>query len=382
MGNSFRRNLFEGWLHTLGVDREAELTALHDIATTIQSANTVEEAAEQTVAAAADILDFHICSIEIHDDGWLVPYAVSEDAPEDGARRMRADQGLAGKTFQTGESHIVEDVTADDDSDPADSTYRSGLSVPIGDHGVFQAVGTEPNFFDDGDRERAELLVSHTAGALDRIEREATLKEKNERLEAFASIVSHDLRSPLSVATSRIELAATECESEHLDKALDALGQMEGLIDDLLTLSRQGEVIDDPNPVSLCTVADEAWGVVKTRGSTIDIQTTETIDADRDRLRQLLGNLFRNSIEHGGEDVAVTVGLLDEQPGFFVADDGVGVPADDAETLLESGYSTDADGTGLGLRIVEQIAEAHGWTVNITESASGGAQFEFILEPS
>ncbi len=364
------------------MDREAELTALHDIATTIQSADTAEEAAEQTVAAAAEILDFHICSVELHEDGWLVPYAVSESSPAGGARRMRVDQGLAGKTFQSGESHIVGDVTADDDSDPADSAYQSGLSVPIGDHGVFQAVGTEPNFFDDGDRERAELLVSHTAGALDRIDREATLEEKNERLEAFASIVSHDLRSPLSVATSRVELAVTECNSEHLDKTLDALGQMEGLIDDLLTLSRQGEVIDDPNPVSLRTVASEAWGVVETHDSTIDIQTTDTINADRDRLRQLLVNLFRNSIQHGGQTVAVTVGLLDGQAGFFVADDGVGVSADDAETLFEPDYSTDADGTGLGLRIVEQITEAHGWTVGVTESDSGGARFEFILESS
>ncbi len=362
------------------MDREAELTALHDIATTIQSADSAEDAAKQTVAAAADILDFHICSIELHEDGWLVPYAVSEDAPEGGARRMRADQGLAGKTFQTGESHIVEDVAEDEASDPADATYRSGLSVPIGDHGVFQAVGTEPYFFDDSDRERAELLVSHTAGALDRIEREATLEEKNERLEAFASIVSHDLRSPLSVATSRVELAATECNSDHLDKALDALGQMEGLIDDLLTLSRQGAVIDDPNPVSLGTVADEAWGIVRTRDATIDIQTDETVKADRDRLRQLLVNLFRNSIEHGGEEVTVAVGLLDDRQGYFVADDGVGIPVNDADDLFKSGYSTTTDGTGLGLMIVEQIAEAHGWTVIVTESAGGGARFEFVTE--
>ena len=363
------------------MDREAELTALHNIATTIQSADTAEQAAEQTVAAAAEILDFHICSVEILDDGWLVPYAVSEDSPEGGVRRMRPDEGLAGKTFQTGESQIIDDVASDETSDPADSAYRSGLSVPIGDHGVFQAVGTEPGSFDDSDRERAELLVSHTAGALDRIEREATLEEKNDRLEAFASIVSHDLRSPLSVATSRIELAATDSDSEHLGKALDALDQMERLIDDLLTLSRQGEVIDDPNPVSLRTVADEAWEIVRARDATLDIQTDETIRADRDRLRQLLVNLLRNSIEHGGVDVTVTVGSLDEQPGFFVADDGSGIPVADAETLFESGYST-ADGTGLGLKIVDQITEAHGWTVRVLDSADGGARFEFAIDRS
>lgn len=361
------------------MDREAELTALHDIATTIQSADTVKEAAEQTVAAAAEILDFHICSIELLDDGWLVPYAASEDLPEGGVRRMRPDQGLAGKTFQTGESQIIDDVTDDNTSDPADSAYRSGLSVPIGDHGVFQAVGTEPGTFGESDRERAELLVSHTASALDRIEREATLEEKNDRLEAFASIVSHDLRSPLGVATSRIELAETDCDSDHLSKALDALDQMERLIDDLLTLSRQGDVIDDPNPVSLGTVAGEAWEIVRTRDAALDIQTDDTVRADRDRLRQLLVNTFRNSVEHGGTDVTVVVGSLADASGFFVADDGAGFSVDDTETLFDSGYST-ADGTGLGLQIVEQITEAHGWSVTVSEGPDGGARFEFVTD--
>ncbi|WP_336328211.1 GAF domain-containing sensor histidine kinase [Halovenus sp. HT40] len=358
------------------MDSEAQLTALHEIATTIQSAETATDAAEQTVAAAANILDFYMCSVEIHEDGWLIPYAVSEDSPEDGVRRMRVDQGLAGKTFQTEEPHVIDHVTSDDETDPADETYRSGLSVPIGGHGVFQAVSTEPEAFDEQDVELAELLVSHTAGALDRLEREAMLEDKNKQLESFASIVSHDLRSPLSVATSRIELAESECESEHLSHALNALGQMETLIDDILTLSKQGEVIADPAPVSLATVATEAWDLVATRQATLEVVTDDTIRADRDRLKQLFVNLFRNSVEHAGDTVTVTVGQR-EPSGFYVADDGVGIPDDQRERLFEHGYSTTDEGTGLGLRIVEQIAGAHGWTVRLTESQAGGARFEF-----
>jgi signal transduction histidine kinase len=366
-------------LLTPAVDREAELTALHDIATTIQTAETHSEAAEQTVAAAEEILDFHICNVTIHEDGWLVPYAISTGSPEDGTRPMRDDQGLAGKTFQTGESHVVDNVTGEE-TDPADDDYRSGLSVPIGEHGVFQAASTEPAAFDELDVERAELLVSHTAGAFERIEREATLEEKNERLEAFASIVSHDLRNPLSVATSRLELAELESDSEHLRKALDALDEMETLIDDLLTLSREGAVIDDPMPVALGTVAREAWDVATTAQATLETPTEATISADRDRLRQLLANLIRNSVEHGGDDVTVTVDTTGES-GFFVADDGVGVAPEKRDKLFEQGYSTTDHGTGLGLQIVDQIAEAHGWTVAVTESEGGGLRFEFETDP-
>ena len=60
--------------------------------------------------------------------------------------------------------------------------------------------------------------------------------------------------------------------------------------------------------------------------------------------------------------------------GFAVADDGPGIPADDRDRVFESGYTT-GDGTGLGLAIVKTIAEAHGWTVSVTESDAGGARF-------
>jgi signal transduction histidine kinase len=68
------------------------------------------------------------------------------------------------------------------------------------------------------------------------------------------------------------------------------------------------------------------------------------------------------------------VGTFDD--GFYVADDGPGVPEADRESVFESGYSTDREGTGLGLTIVQEIAEAHGWEVSVTDSESGGARFE------
>jgi signal transduction histidine kinase len=72
--------------------------------------------------------------------------------------------------------------------------------------------------------------------------------------------------------------------------------------------------------------------------------------------------------------VIVTVGDLED--GFYVADDGVGIPPDDREAVFESGYSAD-DGTGLGLSIVRQVATEHGWDVSLTGSDAGGARFEF-----
>lgn len=75
--------------------------------------------------------------------------------------------------------------------------------------------------------------------------------------------------------------------------------------------------------------------------------------------------------------MTVTVGDLDDRPGFFVADDGSGIPFEDREQVFENGYSTTRYGTGFGLSIVETVADAHGWTVDLVESESGGARFDF-----
>jgi signal transduction histidine kinase len=92
----------------------------------------------------------------------------------------------------------------------------------------------------------------------------------------------------------------------------------------------------------------------------------------------LFENLFRNCVEHGVDDasgLSVTVGPLPD--GFYVADDGVGVPEAERDHVVEFGYTTTDDGTGIGLGIVEDVATAHGWTVTVTESEDGGARFEF-----
>ncbi|WP_436927355.1 ATP-binding protein [Halosimplex amylolyticum] len=354
---------------------EETLEALHAVATRLQTAETVDAVCERTVAAASTLLDYDMCTVLVRNGDWLVPRATAEDAPPDGSRRMRVDQGLAGKTHQTGEAQIVNDLARDEDSDPAKEIYRSGISVPVGDRGVFQAVQTETDAFDDRDLELTELLVTHTAATIGRIEREKALHRQNERLEAFAEVVSHDLRNPLTVLGGSLQMAEATGDSEHFERGRRALERMEQLIDDLLSLARTGDV-EEATAVHLPTVATESWDAVATVDATLDVETTATVLSHGGRLRQLLENLFRNSVEHASDGVTVTVGDIPDGTGFSVEDDGPGIPAEDRERVFESGFSTTGAGTGLGLSIVGEIAEAHGWDVSLTESASGGARFE------
>jgi PAS domain S-box-containing protein len=200
------------------------------------------------------------------------------------------------------------------------------------------------------------------------------LERQNARLEEFASVLSHDLRNPLNVAAGQIEIARAERESEALEEAGWAIDRMHELIEDVLALARQGSQVGETEPVDVRTVCVDCWRSVETDGATLDVESTLVVDADRSRFKQLLENLLRNAVEHGGDDVHVRVGDCDG--GFFVADDGVGIDDADLNAVFDRGYSTGETGTGFGLPIVREIAVAHGWDVALAESESGGARFE------
>lgn len=206
-----------------------------------------------------------------------------------------------------------------------------------------------------------------------RVREEAILRERD-RLDEFAKIVSHDLRGPLNVAEGRVELAQAECDTEHLDIADNALTRMDQLIEQTLTLARQGAVIDETEAVDLAQLTEQCWRNVDTAESTLRADTAPAIEADPERLQHFFENLYRNAVDHGGRDVTVTVGALDD--GFYIEDDGKGIPPDEREDIFEPGYTTDEAGTGVGLSIVKQIVEAHNWDIRVTTGSEGGARFE------
>ncbi len=218
----------------------------------------------------------------------------------------------------------------------------------------------------------------------DRKRRERRLREQNERLEEFADIVSHDLRNPLSTAAGWTEvidreLADDEPDTETLEtgvkQIVESHERMDELIEVLLTMAREGQAVDEPEAVSIEQCATEAWRTADTGELELVVEADRTVKADPARLRQALENLFRNANDHGS---ASTVYVTEIPSGFGVEDDGEGIPDADTESLFEFGFTTDDEGTGIGLAVVKRIVEAHGWRIDVDDSDHGGARFEIM----
>jgi signal transduction histidine kinase len=262
-----------------------------------------------------------------------------------------------------------------------ETPISSELIVPLGEYALLNIGSTEPEAFSEADTERVQLWADTVTEAFARIDqlqrlkaREDELTRQRDRLDQFASVVSHDIRNPINVASGRLKLAAEECDSEQLEIIDRALTRMEELIDDALVLARQGQTVGETEAVAIADLVSQCWGTVATADATIDCRSDAVIRADRSRLADVFENLFRNSVEHGDSDVSITVATTES--GFSIADDGPGIPPDDRERIFETGYSTETDGTGFGLAIVREIVEAHGWEISVVDSEDGGARFE------
>ena len=414
-------------------ERHETIERLHEVTTELVACDDATQLYDRLVVAAAEVLEFEISVVlTAVDEETLAIRATSESefAPDLG-ERIGADRGIVGETYRTGETMLVSDVASDAAARPSHEAFESGISVRLGEVGVFQAIATEPDAFDEADRELAELLVSQASAALARIRAESELRAERDRLAALFENVP-DPAASVALVDGRSIVAEVNPAFEEVFgyDAADVVGEdLDDLIDGLLTLARKGNVVGDAEPVALDGVAARAWESVDSgtegdpRGTgdtpgddleaTVAVETGATVRADENRLVQLFENLFRNAVEHGStspsssstredavehsstsprsqahedavdhadEPVQIRVGPLrsddGELDGFYVADDGPGIPPAERADVLEAGYSTAESGTGLGLAIVNRIVEAHDWSVTVTESEAGGARFE------
>ncbi|QLH80339.1 PAS domain-containing sensor histidine kinase [Halosimplex pelagicum] len=309
-------------------------------------------------------------------------------------RQFGLDNDMQGGSDMVGENYLaVCDASDDESATEAAAGIRSVLASERAEFTLEYPCHSpdERRWFlmraiDLSEYDDPHALVMHV-DITDRKEAELRVKANNETLSTVASVLSHDLRNPLNVAMGRTDQLAedpgadAETVADGAASILSSLERMNAIVDDAVVLARGADTVETER-VRLGAAAREAWSHVETGDASLAVRDDATVVADASLLAQLLENLFGNSLDHGGGG-AVTVGATAD--GFFVADDGPGVAAADRERVFDAGYSTRNadDNTGMGLAIVRKIAEAHGWTVRLTDAraptdgASRGARFEF-----
>lgn len=337
------------------------------------------------------LLDAAVCELLVEEDGRLVVEEhTARDAKSAGSTYSLATS-LPGMAYTSGHSCVIDDqyntrsaASAQSNPAPMPVPYPSLCCVPVGERRLLLAKATVRGAFTDDDLEMATRAVELAGSEPTPSEEQAVPatdgggahgRDHEELLEEIADVLSHDLKNHLNVVAGNLELAREADDvDEYISKAMKGLDRLEALVDEVVFLAKTGKIIREQERVELHDRAKAAWETVGPETASLQLEDGVEFLASPRSVDHLLENLMDNALAHAGPDVTVRVGDLDD--GFYLEDDGPGIPVEAREHIFERGYSTDETSTGLGLHIVKRIADAHDWTIDAAESAEGGARFE------
>jgi len=369
--------------------------ALLPVARRLLGAGTAPEARDVVVRALFERTDADECAFAVLEDGTPVSRASVTTGLIDAPEGPLADEfGLIERSHAVGEPLVVADLldvrrdrrARDPDIGAADSEgpvpYRSILCVPL-EQGVLVATADRPGAFDRGTRRTAEGIASLAEDALAGLRPPAASGPPPEPLERAVSTLTHEMMDKLMIANSRLEAARESPDPERFDELAAVHDRIEAFTEEVARYIRTGERVPDRERIDLEAAAERAWRLVEAPDVELRCPDRPEIIADGEMLSELLENLFRNCAEHGFPDdrsgagtKVVRVGRLGARAGFYVEDNGQGIDPKQGASVFDPGTTTAADGSGHGLCICRGVASAHGWAIDATDAADGGARFE------
>ncbi|MBU8909755.1 MAG: HAMP domain-containing protein [Desulfobacterales bacterium] len=223
------------------------------------------------------------------------------------------------------------------------------------------------------------------------------LEHKNEELQQFAYVASHDLQEPLRMVSSYVQLLARrykgkldEDADDFIDFAVDGANRMHVLINDLLTYSRIGT---KGNPFQLISTDEIIKEVLKNLSVTIEENKAEitynslpSIVADKNQFIQLFQNLLANAIKFKGKaDAKIDIKAEETYKGwkFSINDNGIGMDSEFTDRIFiifqRLHNRSDYPGTGIGLAVCKKIVERHGGRIWVKSKEGVGSTFHFII---
>jgi signal transduction histidine kinase len=374
------------------------------------------------------------------DGGELTLYSVR--GPEEavmGQVHVPIGQGVAGTIAATREPLIVENLASVPVVNPfLREHFRSLLGVPLLADGrlvgVIHVDSVQPRRFTEEDSQLLQVLADRIAVAIDRAQqyesaehdraeaerRVAVLQELTDRMDEFLSIASHELRTPLTSLAMNVQMLdiwlnaqrgkrTDEPAAEYAVRAVAAaqplvqrsshsIKRLDRLLDDLLDAVRirEGRLALQPRRTNLISLVREiieehqqADAAARTMRLTVEAQEPVVVQADPDRMGQVVSNYLSNALKYSRSELPVTVTLQMEadQARVSVRDEGVGIPQPELDHIWERFYrvagighqSGSQVGLGLGLYICRDIVERHGGQVGVQSQPGKGSTFWFTL---
>ncbi|HEX2646167.1 MAG TPA: HAMP domain-containing sensor histidine kinase, partial [Candidatus Dormibacteraeota bacterium] len=222
----------------------------------------------------------------------------------------------------------------------------------------------------------------------------ARLKTIDEQRRSFMADVTHELRTPLSVIRGQTEAIADgvyPADHEHLAPILDATQTLDRLVDDLRTLVQTdaGNLVLHREPTDIGALVHDTVESFRSQADSKGVSLTAEIaprlpsgDVDPARMRQVLGNLLSNSLQHtpSGGSIKVAVSSASDQLTITVADTGEGIPADLMPQVFERFVKgPNSNGSGLGLAIAHDIVVAHGGRLEVESKPGAGTRMSLWI---
>jgi len=350
-------------------------------------AETRAELWPPVTAAISDLLGFEYNTVRLYDQSTeqLVPRAVSAALADDMGPREPYGRGesVQWDAIDSGEILVYQQIDHIDDEVERAGT-GSMMVVPIDSYGVISMGSPAPRAITEDDVELGRVFGANVAAAIDRVDqqsllkqREERLQERNERLDRFSGLVAHELRNPLGIASGHLDfVVGTEQDTVHLEASRRAVRRMERLTESLIDLVRDTPVTEQTTQLSVATIATEVFDSLRAFRAGLIIETPVTIEAEKTRLTTLLEQVLDNAVRYSGPTATVWIGEL-SAGGFYIADDGPGFMSESADEIFSYRPSAGRNRMRLGLAIVQEIAHAHNWNISVTTSRAGGTRLEF-----
>ncbi|WP_263834968.1 PAS domain S-box protein [Salinibacter sp.] len=394
-------------------ERQEKIEALYEATQRLLTAEEFESVSTRIHELLEDIFDYPLQNTGFVDGESIVPdqtaaeHAVGVPPPE---RRSTDGDSLSAQALRAGDTVVIDDAGSLD-NDVEYGALRTAAAVPIGDWGVVVIGKTEVEAFDPFNLRLIEVLSGYAALVLNRLDREATLRDAKEEAEeasrmksALLANMSHEIRTPLTSIIGFAEVAGTEAST--LDLPTDSplpdcadrierggkrlLDTLEGVLN--LSKLEAGQMELNAEPVPLISevqrVAEELQP--KAREKKIDLRLeTESAwaKADEGGVQVIARNLLSNAIKYTEADGTVWVRSYraDGRAVLEVEDTGIGMAPEAVDDLFEpfrqasEGFSREYEGTGVGLAVTKRAAEEMDGSVDVDTEEGEGSRFTVRL---